>query len=95
MTLNEIVTRAASAYPDAFVLQYWDAEKQAPRANPFGGDTLAQFCAQELADTYDEEADDREQLATAIRAMRSAAADISAVAAALENLATERKASDG
>jgi hypothetical protein len=28
MTLNELVCRAASAYPEAYVLQYWDADKQ-------------------------------------------------------------------
>ena len=92
MTLNQLVCRAASVYPDAYVLEYWDAEKQEPRKNPSGGDTLAQFIAIELADTYDADASDNEQIATAVRAMQTAADDLAAVAQALSDLAVERMA---
>ncbi len=92
MTLNQIICRAASAYPEAFVLQYWDLQKQAPRANPNGGDTLAQFVAQEIADTYDVETGDAEQIAAAAKAMQSAADDLAAVAFALERLGQEQMA---
>lgn len=51
MTLNELVCRAASVYPDGYPLQYWDVDKQEPKANPDGGDTLAMFITHELADT--------------------------------------------
>jgi len=47
MTLNALVCRAASVYPEAFVLQYWNMDKQQPKRNRTGGDTLAQFIAQE------------------------------------------------
>jgi len=92
MTLNQLICCAAAVYPDAFVLEYWNMQKQHPRRNRLGGDTLAEFIAVELADTYDEEADDAEQIASAVRAMQSAADDLSAVAHALSNLAVERMA---
>jgi NAD(P)H-hydrate repair Nnr-like enzyme with NAD(P)H-hydrate dehydratase domain len=95
MTLNQLICRAASVYPDAYVLEYWNPEKSQPKANPEGGDTLAEFVACELADTYDEESSDSEQIATAVRVMQSAADDLAAVAHALSDLAVqtaERKA---
>ena len=92
MTLNQLVCRAASAYPDAYVLEYWNAETQEPKENPLGGDTLAQFIAIELADTFDEEADDDKQIAEAVRVMQSAADDLNSVARALRALEPERRA---
>ncbi len=92
MTLNQLICRAASVYPDTYVLEYWDLEKQEPRSNPEGGDTLAQFIAQELASTYDEEDSEQEQVATAIRVMESAAADLSSVARAIRELQSDRQA---
>lgn len=92
MMLNQLVCRAASVYPDAFVLQYWDMATQAPKRNPEGGDTLAQFIAQELADTYDADASDGDQIAAAVKAMQSAADDLALVAQALSDLGAERMA---
>ena len=92
MTLNQLVCRAASVYPDAYVLQYWDMENEKPRKNPQGGDTLAQFIANELADTFDPDADDGTQIATAVKAMQTAADDLAMVAHALSDLAVERAA---
>ena len=79
-------------YPDAYVLQYWGMDKQAPKANPAGGDTLAYFIAQELADTYDSNAADGPQIATAVKAMQTAADDLAMVAHALSDMAVERMA---
>ena len=90
MTLNEIVTRAASAYPDCWVLQYWNMKKQCVVSNRYGGDSLAQFIAQELQDTYDPDASDDDQLDMAVRKMREAAADLQAIVLALANLKQER-----
>ena len=90
MTLNAIVTRAASVYPDCWVLQYWDMKKQCTVDNREGGDTLAQFIARELHETFDPDAPDKEQLDMAIRKMREAAKDLQAVAASLDNLKRER-----
>ena len=92
MTLNQLVCRAASAYPDAFVLEYWDAGKEEPKPNPSGGDTLAEFIARELYDTFDPDAGDDEQLAAAVKAMQSAADDLQGVAHALANICREREA---
>ncbi len=92
MTLNEIVARAASAYPDCWVLQYWDTDKQCAIANKPGGDTLAEFVAWELYETFDPDVDDGEQLDMAIRKMEGAANDLQAVVTALENLKRERMA---
>jgi hypothetical protein len=83
MTLNQLVSRAASVYPDGFVLEYWDCHDQCAKHNPAGGDTLAQFIAQELADTYDREASDGDQVTTAVRVMQSATDDLQAVTDAL------------
>jgi len=91
MTLNEIVTRAASAYPDCWVLQYWNMKKQCAILNLYGGDLLAQFIASELYDTFDPDSGDAEQLDTAIRKMQEAANDLQAVVTALENLKSERR----
>lgn len=92
MTLNQLVCRAASAYPDAFVMEYWDAMKEEPKPNPDGGDTLAEFVALELYGSYDPEASDDGQLATAVKAMQSAADDLAGVAHALANIGRERVA---
>ena len=92
MTLNQLICRAASVYPDAYPLVYWDQEVQEPKADPFGGDTLAQFVVQELADTFDEDADDATQIAAAVKAMQTAADDLAAVAHAVSDLAMERMA---
>ncbi len=95
MTLNEIITRAASVYPDCWVLQYWDMDKQCAVFNRDGGDALAQFVAWEIYETFDPEVGDDEQLDMAIRKMREAANDLRAVVTALENLKTERTANHG
>ena len=89
MTLNRLIAAAASAYPEAYVLNYWNAEASEPKDNPVGGDTLAQFVALELADTYDEAATDTEKIDTAARKMREAAEDLHSVATALAGLQQE------
>ena len=89
MTLNEIVTRAASVYPDCWVLQYWDMDKQYAVSNKDGGDSLAEFIAMELYETFDPEGSDQQQIAMAVRKMRDAAGELQAVVTALENLKQE------
>ena len=89
MTLNQLMATAASVYPDGYILQYWDTEREMPRYNPNGGDTLAQFIATELADTFDPEADDSTQIATACKAMLTARDQLEQVMLALSDLAVE------
>jgi len=92
MTLNQLICSAASVYPESFVLEYWDAKSSEPRENRLGGDTLAQFIAQEIHDTYDVNASDAEQIASAVKAMHTAADDLQKVADALSNLTKQRAA---
>jgi hypothetical protein len=92
MTLNQLICCAASVYPDAFVLQYWDMERAKPRENREGGDTLAQFIAREIHDTYDADASDAEQVASAVKAMQTAADDLQRVTHALSDMATRQAA---
>ena len=89
MKLNQLICKAASVYPDGFVLKYWDMKKERPKKNSGGGDTLAQFIAQELADTYDSEAGDRVQVETAVRVMQAAVSDITTVIDALRLMRQE------
>ena len=89
MTLNDIMNRAASAYPDQWVLQYYDSNRQCAVDNQ-GGDGLARFIAWELYETYDPDTDDELQIETAIRKMRTAATDLNSVITDLENLQRER-----
>lgn len=92
MTLNQLIFRAASTSPDAQVMDYWDQEFEEPTDNAEGCDTLAEFIAKELHGTFDEDASDSEQLATAVKVMQSAADDLAAVACALANIDREREA---
>ena len=95
MTLNEIITRVASVYPDCWVLQYCDIDKQCAVPNKEGGDTLAQFIAWEIYETFDPDEGDDEQLDMAIRKMRESVRDLRAVVTALENLKQERTINHG
>ena len=53
---------------------------------------LAEFVALELYESFDPEAGDDEQLATAVKVMQSAADDLQAVAHALANIGREMAA---
>lgn len=91
MTINQIICRAASAYPDALVMEYWDALQEQPRENIRSGDMLAEFIVNELFSTFHEEASGGDQLAEAVQVMQSAADDLQAVAHALANIDRERE----
>lgn len=84
MKLSEIIAIADRAYPDGLVQAHFE--------NPDGqhGDTLAEFIALELKDTYDADASSQDQLAEAVRAMRRARDELEGVLAALENIDKEK-----
>ena len=92
MTLNQLVCRAASVYPDAYPLEYFDLGKSAPKANPNDDDKLAQFIAFELAETFDPAASEGEQIAAAVKTMQRASDELATVAHALSDLTSERMA---
>ena len=94
MTLNQLVCRAASVYPDAYVLQYWDMENECFKESPDGGDTLAEFIVRELLDTFDAEASEIEQLKTARAVMQRAADDLNKIVRALDSLASDEAVSE-
>jgi hypothetical protein len=92
MNLNDIMKQAASAYPCEHILCHWDAKRQCPVDDSSSGDSLAAFIVWEIYETYDENDDDSEQIASAIRVMRNAADELGAVVEALECLHNGRKA---
>ena len=83
MTLNELI-RIASSYHemDDTVAQYWDFKNSCPM-DAKAGDTLAYFIAREIADTFDENADDRQKLENAGRAISNASGQLSSLARVL------------
>ena len=93
MTLNELINRASAAYSDGLIAtEYWDFKRERPRRNPKGGDTLALFIANEIADTYDPDASDAEQINTVLRALSTARDDLDAVSTALAGEMAQRQA---
>jgi hypothetical protein len=84
MTLNKLIQIASAAYPDGLIAaEYWDFKRDCPRRNPKGGDTLALFIACEIADTFDADASDEQQVETVQKALSRAQRDLEAVGLAL------------
>ena len=86
MKLNKLIREAASAYPDQLVLEYWDMKKGCTKSNHDAGDTLAQFIARELQDTFYAEGTDSQQYLEAARAMSRAAKELMEVGFHLRRL---------
>ena len=95
MDLATIVDRAARAYPEAWVLHYFNLERDAAVTSQAGGDGLAEFIAWELYETFDPETDDDAQIRVAVETLRSAEHRIHAVVVALENMKPNGGLSDG
>ena len=83
MFLNDLIRIIDAAYPDSLIQQNWDFQDECPKADAETGDTLAVFIVQEIADTFEPDADDSEQLAGALRVIHQAIDDLEAVASAL------------
>ena len=84
MKLNDLIVIASAAYPDGLIaVEYWDFKRARPRRNPKDGDTLALFVANEIADTYDPDASNEQQIETALDALAAARGDLEAVRTAL------------
>jgi hypothetical protein len=90
MTLNQIVFRIASVYPA--ILEYWDFKAQRPRRSTEGGDYVAKFMASEIHKGDHREADDEQQIATAVAALQHGADRLQASAHALANMSREGQA---
>jgi hypothetical protein len=83
MFLNDLIRIINKAYPDDLIQQNWNFEDECPNADAETGDTLAVFIVQEIADTFEPDADDGEQMAGALRVIHQAIDDLEAVATAL------------
>lgn len=92
MTLNQIMFRVASAYPQASILDYWDMATQKPRRSTEGGDYVAKFIAKEISASHDPKASDDAQIATAVTKLQHGADRLSAAAHALANMSRECQA---
>ena len=82
MKLNQLLEIAHRAYPEEHTRLCWDAKKQKVRTGT--GDSLAEFVVREIADTFDADAPEENQLDAALSAMRWACTELTAVIEALE-----------
>ena len=82
MKLNDLLEIAHRAYPEEHTRLCWDAKKQKVRTST--GDSLAEFVVREIADTFDADAPEENQLDAALSAMRWACTELTAVIEALE-----------
>jgi hypothetical protein len=92
MTLNQLIFRIASVYPNAAILDYWDMTQLKPRRSTDGGDYIAKFITQEIGKAYEPEAGDEQQLASAVTALQHGADRLQAAAHALANMSREGQA---
>ena len=82
MKLNELLEIVHRAYPSEDTRRCWDAKKQKVRTG--AGDTLAEFIVREIADTFEIDAPEENQLDAALSAMRRACIELTGVIEALE-----------
>jgi len=80
--LERIIEAANKGYGDDLILQ---AHQMGPEEKV--GDTLAEFIAIELEETFDEECSPQEQVAEALRVMKVARDELESVVDELEKLA--------
>jgi hypothetical protein len=90
MTSNQLIFRIASVYPN--ILDYWEMTQLKPRRSTEGGDYIAKFIAQEIHKAYQPDADDEQQLASAVTALQHGADRLQAAAHALANMSRECQA---
>jgi len=69
MKINDIIDVVNKAYGDGLIAAYWDYDNSCFKENPNGGDGLAEFIAQELYETFDPKASNKEQINTASKAL--------------------------
>ena len=82
MQLHEVMEIIHPAYPDEETRLCWNAKSKRPCNG--AGDGLATFIVREIADTYDENVSDHEQITEAIRVLQRARFELQVVVEALE-----------
>ncbi len=91
MTLNQLIFRAASVYPEAAQSRLGDPVWRVfkPAADP--GDALAAFILRELSETFDAGGDEDAQIAVAVSVMQHASDRLADVAHALSTMSLEER----
>ena len=82
MQLHEVMEIIHPAYPDEETRLCWNAKRKRPSNG--SGDGLATFIVREIADTYDENTSDQDQIEEAIRVLQRARYELQALVEALE-----------
>lgn len=77
MTLLELLNKANEEYEGGFLSEYYDENTAEKKEG--SGDTLAEFIVIELTETFDAEADDSDQIQTAVDAIEMAMRDLHSV----------------
>lgn len=95
MKLSQIMNRAAQAYPDEYILQFFDEQRECAVPCEGAGDSLAEFICWELYETFDPEVGDEEQIEQAIDVMQNAANELQGIVRALKELAAEQEVLHG
>src|SRR5260370_42665363 len=83
MKLLELLNAANQGYPDGYLAEYYDTKTG--KRKPGDGDTLAEFIALELIDTYDSKRPDDDQIGIATQVLERARTDLLSVIHALED----------
>jgi len=83
MKLGEIVRVASSAYPDNYLMEYFDVANDKPIKNEYAGDSLAQTIVFDIASVYDEDVTDAIQLEAIVTALKRMEKDVANVGYAL------------
>jgi hypothetical protein len=86
MKLSDLIQIANEHYDDEYLAMYFDFDNDVPALSQGQGDTLAMFVVAEIADTFDPDADDDDQLREAIRVMEAAARQLQVVANGLASV---------
>lgn len=91
MTLNEIINAVSAGYyePQRF-LSYWCPEAQCVHADIENGDALIPVILNELAETYDAEASDEQQVAAAVEAIEAINSDLAGCIESLKILQVQK-----
>ena len=81
MKLVDLMKRANAGYPDGYLGQYFQYKTGEPVEG--SGDTLAEFIVRELAETFEPDASDEDQIDRAVEVLEKATSDLASVMAAL------------
>jgi len=89
MQLIDLMKKANSGYPDGYLGNYFQYKTGEPVEG--SGDTLAEFIVTELAETFEPDASDEDQIDQAFRVLEDAQAQIEGVKKALLTAQAEKE----